>query len=68
MINMLFSEKEFIENYKILYKNKLLSGNLNIFMFEVKLTLQSVKQAHDNNEKVNIINRLSLWPHCSAGS
>jgi len=56
VINTLFSEREFIENYKILYKNKLASSNLNILIFEVKLTFQSVKQAHDNNKKVVITN------------
>jgi len=56
MINRLLSEREFIENYKILYKYKLSSANLNILIFEVKLTFQSVKQAHDNNKKVDIIN------------
>jgi len=52
---MLFSEKEIIENYKILYKNKFSSTNKNILMFEVKLTFQSVKQAHDNSKKVDSI-------------
>ena len=56
MINTLFSEREFIEYHKILYKNKLSSSNLNILIFEVKLTFQLVKQAHDNNKKVDIIN------------
>ena len=56
MINRLLSEREFIENYKILYKYKLSSANLNILIFEVKLTFQSVKQAHDNNKKVDIMN------------
>ena len=56
VINMLFSEKEIIENYKILYKNKFSSTNKNILMFKVKLTFQSVKQAHDNNKKVVITN------------
>ena len=55
-INTLFSENVFIKNYKILYKNKLSSANLNILMFEVKLTFQSKKQAHDNNKKVDIMN------------
>ena len=55
VINMLFSEKEIIENYKILYKNKFSSTNKNILMFEVKLTFQSVKQAHDNSKKVDSI-------------
>jgi len=43
MINTLFSEREFIEYHKILYKNKLSSSNLNILIFEVKLTFQLVK-------------------------
>ena len=56
MIYTLFSEREFIEYYKILYKNKLSSYNLNILIFEVKLTFELVKQAHYNNKKVDIIN------------
>ena len=56
MINTSYSEREFIENYKILYKNKLSSSNLNNFMFKVKHTFPSEKQVHDNNKKINIIN------------
>ena len=50
MINTLYSEREFIENYKILYKNKLSSTNLNNFMFKVKPTFPS-----ENKSMITII-------------